>query len=269
MKDLGEAKKILGMSIDRNKDKGYIKVHQISYLEKLITKFSMNDCKPVQIPLAAHFNFSDELCPKTDIEREQMKNIPYSNAIGSLMYSMVSTRPDLSFAISVLSRYMSNPGKPHWQALKWVFRYIKGTLSIGLIYKRKNKDLWLEGFIDSDYAGHKDNRRSTTAYMFCINDCCISWKSQLQPIVALSTTETEYIAATEAINEAIWLQGLLQELKMWKEKAVVYFDSQSAIHLCKNHVFHERTKHVDVRYHFIREKVTNGVIKVDKVSSEV
>ncbi|KAL5538478.1 hypothetical protein UlMin_035497 [Ulmus minor] len=197
-----------------------------------------------------------------------MKNIPYSNTEGSLMYSMVSTRPDLSFATSVLTRYKSNPGKPHWQALKWLFRYIKGTLFIGLIYKRKNKDLWLEGFVDSDYAGHEDNRRSTTTYMFCINDYCISWKSQLQPIVALSTIEAEYIAVTEAIKEAIWLQGLLLELKVLKEKAVVYSNSQSAIHLCKNPMFHERTKHVDVRYHFIREKMTDGVIKVDQVSSE-
>ncbi|KAL5547707.1 hypothetical protein UlMin_002938 [Ulmus minor] len=198
-----------------------------------------------------------------------MSKISYSNAIGSLMYSMVSTRPDLSFVMSVLSRYMSNLGKKHWEAAKWLFRYIKGTSNVGLIYEQKEgTKLKLEGFVDFDYAGNKDNRRSTTAYMFCLHGCCISWKSQLQSIVALSTTEAEYIAATEAIKEALWLQGILQELKLMEDNAIVFSDSQSALHLCKNPVFHERTKHVDVRYHFIREKVTERKILVEKISTE-
>ncbi|KAL5538348.1 hypothetical protein UlMin_042297 [Ulmus minor] len=198
-----------------------------------------------------------------------MSKIPYSNAIGSLMYSMVSTIPNLSFVMSVLSRYMSNPGKKHWEVAKWLFRYIKGTSNVGLIYEQKEgTKLKLEGFVDSDYARNKDNRRSTTAYMFCLNGCYISWKSKLQPIVALSTTEAEYIAATKAIKEALWLQGILQELKLMEDNAIVFSDSQSALHLCKNLVFHERRKHVDVRYHFIREKVTEGKILVEKISTE-
>ncbi|KAL5581648.1 hypothetical protein UlMin_014090 [Ulmus minor] len=199
-----------------------------------------------------------------------MNNISSSNAIGSLMYSMVSTRPDICFAMSVLSRFMSNPGKQHWEAIKWLFIYIKGTTNVGLIYEKNEEGtrLRLEGFIDADYAGNLYNRKSTTAYMFCLNDCCICWKSQLQPIVALSTTKAEYIAATEAIKEVLWLQGLLKELKLLEDKATVYTDSQSALHLCKNPVFHERTKHVDVKYHFIREKVTDGSIIVEKISTK-
>ncbi|KAL5555658.1 hypothetical protein UlMin_037894 [Ulmus minor] len=172
------------------------------------------------------------------------------------MYSMVSTRPDLCFAMSVLSKFMSNPRKIHWEAMKWLFRYIKGTSDIGLIYEKKEgTKLSLEGFVDANYAGNKDNRRSTTSYFFCLNGCYISWKTQLQPIVALSTTEAEYIDATEAIKEALWLQGLLQELKALEGKAIVYTDSQSALHLCKNPIFHERTKHVDIRYHFIKKRL--------------
>ncbi|KAL5572585.1 hypothetical protein UlMin_022182 [Ulmus minor] len=116
--------------------------------------------------------------------------------------------------------------------MKWLFKYIKGTTDIGLIYeKKKGTKLGLEGFVDFDYAGNKDNRRSTTSYYLCLNECCTSWKTQLQPIMALSTTEIEYIAATEAIKEALWLQGLLQELKVLEERAIVYTDSQSSLHL--------------------------------------
>ena len=122
--------------------------------------------------------------------------------------------------------------------------------------------------MDSDFAGDKDTRRSTTAYFFTVCGNCVSWKSQLQPVVALSTTEAEYIAATEAIKEGVWIQGMLRELGIYNGIATVYTDSQSALHLCKNPVFHERTKHVEVKYHFIREKVTQGEMKVEKVPTE-
>ncbi|KAL5575969.1 hypothetical protein UlMin_017668 [Ulmus minor] len=127
--------------------------------------------------------------------------------------------------------------------MKWLLRYVKGTTNLGLVYEKKNgTKLVLEGFVDSDYTGNKnkDNRRSTTSYCFCLNGCCISWKTQLQPIVALSTTEAEYIAATEAIKEALWLQGLLQELNVMEEKAIVYTDSQSY------------SLFIDLLHHFIR-----------------
>ncbi|KAI5674225.1 hypothetical protein M9H77_14589 [Catharanthus roseus] len=127
-------------------------------------------------------------------------------AIGSVMYSMISTRPDIAFSISLLSRFMSNPGRDHWAALKWLLRYLNGTLDWGLHYHNWS-DFELIRFVDSDFAGDKDGRRSTTSYFFTLAGNCISWKSQLQPVVALSTTEAEYIAATEAIKEAILLQG--------------------------------------------------------------
>ncbi|KAL5564826.1 hypothetical protein UlMin_027990 [Ulmus minor] len=180
-----------------------------------------------------------------------MDGVPYSSVVGSVMYSMVSTRPDLANATSVLSQFMSNPGKEHWNTMKWLIRYIKGTTKVGLVYEKANGDVWLDGFVDSDYGGDTDKRRSMTYYVFCLSGCCVSWKSQLQPIVTLSSMEVEYIAATEAVNEGLWLQGLLKELGFLKGKATVFCDNQSAIHLCKNHMYHERTKHVDIRYHFI------------------
>ena len=155
------------MNIVRNRDKNILKLHQKTYLEKIITKFSIHDSKPISLPLASHFKLDDTLSLVTDEENKSMAKIRYNNAIGSLMYATVSTRPDLSFARSVLSRYMCNPGKKHWEAAKWLFRYIKGTSNVGLVYGRKGgTKLKLEGFVDADYAGNKDNRRSTTTYVF-------------------------------------------------------------------------------------------------------
>ena len=118
------------------------------------------------------------------------------------------------------------------------------------------------GFVDSDYAGDKDTRRSTSAYFFLVCGGCVSWRSQLQPVVTLSTAEAEYVAATEAVKEGIWLQGLLKELKLMNGVTTIYSDSQSAIHLCRNPVFHDRTKHVEVKYHFIRDKIAQKVIDI-------
>ncbi|XP_060969865.1 secreted RxLR effector protein 161-like [Cannabis sativa] len=197
-----------------------------------------------------------------------MKDVPYSNAVGSVMYLMVSTRPDLGYAMSVLSKYMANPGKVHWLAMKWVFRYLLGTTKVGLIYNRQKANNIIEGYSDSDYAGDRDNRRSTSAYFFLIGGNCVSWKVQLQTVVALSTTEAEYVATTEAIKEAIWLKGLMKELNLLKGVPTVYSDSQSCIFLCKNPMFHYRTKHIEIKYHFIRDKVTQGEIGIEKVPTE-
>jgi len=268
MKDLGNARKILGMEIERNRSNSCLFLHQSSYIMKILKKFGMHDCKPVSLPLASHFILSKEQSPANEEEKEYMNKIPYSNVIGSIMYLMVCTRPDLAHAVSTLSRFMSNPGPKHWEALKWLLRYLKGSSDIGLVYKHKTEGVKLKGFTDSDYAGDRDNRKSMSSYVFTLCDACISWKSQLQHIVALSTTESEYIAATEAIKEALWFKGLLKELSVLSNDVIVYSDSQSAIHLCKNPVFHERTKHIDVRLHFIRDIVSQDIVKLEKVLSE-
>ncbi|KAM6554922.1 hypothetical protein CsatB_015684 [Cannabis sativa] len=186
-------------------------------------------------------------------------------AVGCLMYIMVSTRPDIAHALSVLSRFMANPGLEHWNAVKWLIRYLKGTIKYGLIYQKDTSDVRLEGYVDADYASNRDNRRSTTAYVFMINKSCICWKSQQQPVVALSTTESEFMATTEAFKEAMWLQGILQELLLLKEKGTVYSDSLSSIHLCKNPVYHEKSKHIDIRLYWIREKIEDRVLELEKV----
>ena len=216
----------------------------------------MDTAKPVSTPLAAHFKLSKEQCPNSEKERVEMDARPYASAVGSLMYAMVCTRPDISYATSMVSRFLTDPGEEHWNALKWIMRYIAGTLNVGLIYsskfKTKNDAV---GYVDSDYAGCIDTRRSLTGYVFTVKGGCVSWKANLQKVVALSSTEAEFMAATEAIKEAIWLKGLAREMGFDTSNITVYCDNQSALHLMKNPMFHERSKHIDIKLHFIKEVV--------------
>ncbi|XP_074318246.1 secreted RxLR effector protein 161-like [Silene latifolia] len=192
-----------------------------------------------------------------------MSRVPYSSAVGSLMYAMVCTRPDLAQSVSVVSRFMGDPGKEHWQAVKRIFRYLKGTSDVGLIYGG-DRECLVSGYSDSDYAGDVDSRRSMTGYVFTLGGSVVSWKATLQPTVTLSTTEAEYMALTAAAKEGIWLKGLVSDLGLHQEQAIVFCDSLSAICLAKDQVHHERTKHIDVRYHFLRNEKR---IKVNKVGT--
>ncbi|KAH7852964.1 hypothetical protein Vadar_031538 [Vaccinium darrowii] len=270
MKDLGEARKILGMEIQRDRVKGTIHLTQQQYLKKVLERFGVGkgNSKPVSVPLAPHFKLSASLSPSSEEERKYMTNVPYASLVGSLMYAMVCTRPDLAQAVSMVSRYMHDPGKVHWQAAKWILRYILGTVNLGLKFeKRISVDHLVAGFVDSDYAGDLDKRRSTTGYVFTMAGGPVSWRCTLQSTIALSTTEAEYMAVTEAIKEAIWLQGLVTDLGVEQEHVTVYCDSQSAIHLAKNQVHHSRTKHIDVRFHFIREVIEDGEVLLEKIGT--
>ncbi|KAE8723957.1 Detected protein of unknown function [Hibiscus syriacus] len=182
-----------------------------------------------------------------DLERVYMAKVPYANAVGSLMYAMVCTRPDISQEVGVVSRYMHDPGEEHWQAVKWILRYLQQTVDVGLVFEQDEAlGQCVVGYADFDYAGDLDKRRSTTGYLFTIAKAPVSWKSTLQSTVALSTTEAKYMAVSEAIKEAIWLNGLMEDLGVIQSHISLYCDSQSAIHLAKNQVYHSRTKHIDV-----------------------
>ncbi|CAL0304779.1 unnamed protein product [Lupinus luteus] len=168
MKELGATKKILGMEIHRDRQAGKLFLSQEKYIERVLERFNMNNCKPVSTPLAAHFKLSLDLCPHTEEEMERMSHIPYASAVGSLVYAMVCTRPDLAYAVSMVSRYMHNPGKDHWSAVKWIFRYLKGTSGIGLVFDRNKATTDdVVGYVDSDYGGDIDRRRSLSVH------CCI------------------------------------------------------------------------------------------------
>ena len=176
MKDLGEAKKILGMEIARDRVKGTIHLTQKQHLTKVLQRFGMDSkTKPVSTPLASHFKLSSLLSPCTDEEREYMAHIPYASLVGSLMYAMVCTRPNISQAVSMVSRYMHDPAKSHWQATKWILRYILGTVDLGLKFERDDSvERHLVGYVDSNYAGDLDKHRSTTGYAFTFTKALVS-----------------------------------------------------------------------------------------------
>lgn len=263
MKDLGSARRILGMDIFRNREAGTLQLSQSEYLQKVLKKFNMVDCKSSNTPVGAHFKLS---AIEDASEMLNPEEIPYSSAVGSVMYAMVGSRPDLAYGVGLVSRYMSRPGELHWEAIKWLLRYIKGASKVCLTYT-KGKEFAIEGFSDSDYAADLDRRRSISGYVFRVGGNTVSWRSCLQPIVALCTTEAEYIALTEAVKEGIWISGLLEELGYKQKKFSVWCDSQSAICLSKNKVYHERTKHFASKYHFIRDWVESGEVEVPKIPS--
>jgi hypothetical protein len=266
MKDLGAARQILGMEIFKDRRNGKLWLSQQKYVEKILLRFGMNDVKPVSVPLASHFKLSSSLCPSTKEEKEYMSRIPYANAVGSLMYVMVSTRPDISHAVGVVSRFMENPGKEHWAAVKWVLRYLRGTSDYCITYN-SGREL-VCGYVDSDFAGDLDKRRSTSGYVFTLAGGAISWMSKLQNIVALSTTEAEYVAASHACKEAVWLKGLFGEFGRIQDKVKLLCDSQSAIHLAKNPAYHSKTKHIPIKYHFVRQVIDEGGVSLEKVHTK-
>ncbi|XP_071933948.1 secreted RxLR effector protein 161-like [Coffea arabica] len=227
MKDLRETKKIFGMEISRDRTRGKLCLTQKQYLNKVLQRFDMNrDSKPVSIPFAPHLKFRSLLSPKTDEKRAYMTKVPYANAVGRLMYAMVCTRPDISQAVSVVSKFMHDPGKSHWQVVKWILRNIQNTVDVGLVFEQdESLGQCVVGYCDSDYAGDLDKRRSTTDYLFTFAKAPVSCKSILPSTVTLSTAEAEYMAITETVKEAIWLQELLEDLGVGKKHINVFYDS--------------------------------------------
>lgn len=188
---------------------------------------------------------------KVNEERDGV--FPYREAVGSLMYLAVATRPDISFIVGCVSRFLENPSKIHVNAVKRIFKYISGTSKHGILYKF-NQKLNLFGYSDADYGGDIDERRSTTGYVFVFGSSIISWSSERQKSVALSTTESEYVAAAQATKELVWIGLLLRNLLITYNKPNLFVDNQSAIRLIKNPEFHKRTKHIDIKFHFVRQK---------------
>lgn len=161
---------------------------------------------------------------------------------------------------------MTNMGEAHWEAMKWFLGYIKGTSDFGIQFRKQYDGVVLRGYTDSYYIGERDNRKFTSIYMHSLCNSCISWKSQLWKIIVFSSFRVEYIAATNVIKESIWLKGLLQEFDFIKD-VILYSNSQYAIHFSRNSVVHNRSKHVEVRFYFIRDVVSQDVVKLEKIST--
>lgn len=215
---------------------------------------------------------SKALCPKTEEEREDMRSIPYMNAVGALMYLAIGTRPDIAYAVGKLAQYNSNPGHGHWQAVKHVFRYLKGTMDLKLTYRSEGNPHSSHPFVtysDADHAGCLDTRRSTSGYIVKIGSGAVSWSSKKQSTVALSSTEAEYIASVASGKEILWMQTLLKELHFQiKGASPVFVDNQSALATIMNPEHHGRMKHLDISIHWIREVVRKRQIDPSFLPSE-
>ncbi|KAI3513963.1 hypothetical protein L1887_12232 [Cichorium endivia] len=258
MKDLGRLKHFLGLELSYD-DEGII-LHQRKYCCDLLKRFEMVDCKPAVTPMDTNTKLFAE------VGRELEDATVYRKMVGSLIY-LTLTRPDIAFPVGVLSRFMQHPRKPHLGAARRVLRYIKATLNYGVKFKRE-PECKLMGFCDADYAGDVNTRRSTTGYVFMLGSSVVSWCSKRQPTVSLSTTEAEYRAAAVAAQESVWLIQLLKDLNQEVNYSIpLMCDNMSSIKLAENPTFHARTKHIEVHYHFIREKVLKDEIDLQYVNT--
>jgi hypothetical protein len=191
----------------------------------------------------------------------------FKRIVGSLIY-LTATRPDMMYVVSLISRFMERPTELHLNVAKRVLRYLKGTMNFGLFY-RKGEKQELIGYTDSDYAGDQDDRKSTSGYVFMLSSGAVSWSSKKQPVVTLCTTEAEFIAAASSTCQAVWLRRILQQLNHEPRKSTtIYCDNSSTIKLSKNPVLHGRNKHIDVRFHFLRELTKDEVVELIQCSSQ-
>jgi hypothetical protein len=270
MKDLGVANFIMGMEIKRDHANKKLWLNQRKIVEMILQRFNMHGSKPIKVSIPIGVKLSADQCPKTQEEEEDMSHVLYANVVGSLMYAMICTRPNISHAVGVLSRYMSKPRKDHWTSVKRVFMYLRGTTTYGLCYQgRPRLDVVVDinGFVDAEFVGDLDHRRSTSGYVFNLFGGSISWMRKRQAVVALTTIEAEYMEATHARKEAIWLQRLCSSIGLVQQAVRLDCDSQSAIFLEKNPTYDSKTKHIDVQYHFVRDMVEGKKVLLEKVDT--
>lgn len=267
--DLGKVSDILGIHIEREGEIGKMKLTQEKYVKELLTKFNMNSADIVATPIESNTKISKELGPKSDTEREEMKTRPYRELIGGLIYLANATRPDIAFVASALSRFCTDPGEQHWFLAKRVLRYLKGTSTFGITYEKNKQELC--AYTDSDWGCDTDDRRSCSGNVLTLAGGAISWKSRKQPTVSLSTMEAEYVALAEVSKEIIYIKRLLKLMQfsdLVKNPVSVFCDNQSAISLAQNAVFHKRSKHIDIQYHYTRDLIKRNEIKVYYVKTD-
>lgn len=260
LSDLGPVASLLGMKVTRDRVARTISFSHETYIESILAKYNFTDFKPCSIPMDPNAPLSLSQSPKTPAETTLMKNIPYREAVGSLMHLAVGTRPDIAFAVSTVAQFGANPGMAHWDAVKRIYRYLVGTKKLALTFGSCRQGL--EGFSDADGAS-QEHRHAVSGYAFLLDGGAVSWGSKKQELVTLSTTEAEYVAATHAAKEAIWLRRFVSEVfRPLTQPTVLHCDNQSAIALAQSGAFHARTKHIDIRYHFIRFSVDKGSISL-------
>ena len=238
----------------------------------LLGWFSLEKVNTVTSPMDPGVHLSKSQSPTAEEEKDDMSNVPYRKLISSLMYAAVAMRPDIAHAITALLQFLENPRCTHWQAAQRVLKYLKGTADFSLTYGLADgvgmpagKPV---GYTDADFAS-QEHRHSVSGYAFLMHSGTVLWLSKMQAVITLSSTEAEYIMSTHAAKEAKWLGMLLSEIQVeapWPFPILA--NNQSAIALTKDNTFHSRTKHIDIPYHYVREAVENGDLRLDYVKTD-
>lgn len=260
----GDVKQFVGMQITHNSQTNTVILHQKPYIQKLLEKFNLKEANPVAVPAEPGLYLQ---APEDNLNYE--KKQPYREAVGSLIFVATVSRPDISYAVSQVSRFLNNWTDDHWIAVKRIFRYLKGTINYKISYTKSSDTMKanIQGFTDADFAGCRETRKSTSGYIFIMGNGPITWKSQKQNVVAQSTTEAEYLALALGTREALWLQSFLRELGFEASPMQIGVDNQSTIKLTQAHQFHPKTKHIDIKVHFVRDESEKGNIRVSYVKT--
>lgn len=267
MVDMGPVQFYLGLKVDRDRVKRTIKLSQPAYIEKMLHKFHLQEAKTAKILMTEGGLFANE-------GQTTAKEInDYQEMVGSLMFAMLETRADIAFATSMVSRFAQNPSRSHIKAVKNIFRYLSSSQTRGITFGGEGGDLTIIGYSDSDWAGDVVGRKSTSGFIFMMNNGPVSWCAKKQSTVALSSTEAEYIALTLAAKEATWLRLLMTELGLLGidnqlTKIALRGDNQSSIALANNPVLHQRSKHIDIQHHYIRDEVDAKRIELSYIPTE-
>ncbi|KAJ9556852.1 hypothetical protein OSB04_011466 [Centaurea solstitialis] len=267
MKDLGEAAYILGIKIYRNRSKRLIGLSQSTYIDKILKKFRMDESKKGFIPMQHGIVLSKTQCPVSSQDQDKMKSVPYASAIGSIMYAMLCTRPDVAYLVSV----KQNPGEPHWVAVKNILKYLRRTKEMFLFFGGSEDEISVTGYSDASFQTDRDDFRSQSGYVFTLNGGAISWKSSKQDTIADSTTEAEYIAASDAAKEAVWLRNFLSDLRVIasiSRPIDIFCDNSGSVAQAKEPREHHKSRHVLRKYHLIREIIGRGDVRICKIPTE-
>ena len=252
----------VGMEIYQSEDKSTIKIKQSNYIKELLKRFNMDQCKPVTTPGDTNIKLSSSNQPPDT-------RFPYQEAVGALLYLSIISRPDITFMVNKQSQFNCCYNEEHWKSIKRIFRYLKGTIETGITYSSPSSNFELIGYCDADYAADVDTRKSTSGFVVTLSGSPVSWASRLQRSVAQSTTEAEYVAIADCVKDILWYKQLLSEFRIEIESPIkIMSDNQGAIKLTKNSIFHKRTKHIDVRFHFIRDHQEKGEIKISYIPTD-
>ena len=267
LRDLGPTTFLLAVQVHQDLKKRSISLSQQQYVEELLKRHGMDDCKPVKTPMTPGLDLSDVVV--TPEEQEQMKSIPYLSVVGSLQYLATMTRPDIAFAVSYLGRFNHNPGLQHWAAVKHLLRYLKGTVSYKLTYTADNAQELFVTYSDASHGSCKATGRATGGYVTLVCGGAVGWSSKRQGFVTLSSTEAEYVAAVEAGKEILWMRNILSEFgHVIPFPSTLFIVNKSGISVAKNPEHHGRMKHLDLRFYWLRDAVEASLINPVYVPTE-